>query len=312
MATTIAVGRPDHLPRDLESQVDRLVRAGTDHVRRPSRRRGDRPRGRLRSRAPRSRRDRSPAAAYRSRRRHGDRRSSDHCGGDRLVRRHPAGARRGPPRGEGRRGGAAAGRRTPRGVRRRRHQRRPRPGARRCRHRRGVPAPTSPSRRPTSRCWAAAWTGVADAVDLARRTYRVIAQNLFWAFAYNVVMIPLAVVGLLTPDVGRGRDGRVERERRRERAAASTVPPIVPYAGGRMSVTTPNVVEVTDADFEQLVIEGSKTAAGGRRPLGRLVRPLPDAGSDPGEGGRRASRVRSCSRSSTWTPTRSATPCSKP
>ena len=41
--------------------------------------------------------------------------------------------------------------------------------------------------------------GGADAIDLARRTYRVIAQNLFWAFAYNVVMIPLAVVGVLTP-----------------------------------------------------------------------------------------------------------------
>ncbi len=41
--------------------------------------------------------------------------------------------------------------------------------------------------------------GVADAVDLARRTYRVIAQNLFWAFAYNVVMVPLAVFGILTP-----------------------------------------------------------------------------------------------------------------
>jgi Cu+-exporting ATPase len=41
--------------------------------------------------------------------------------------------------------------------------------------------------------------GVADAIDLARRTYRVIAQNLFWAFAYNAVMIPLAVAGLLTP-----------------------------------------------------------------------------------------------------------------
>jgi cation-transporting ATPase V len=41
--------------------------------------------------------------------------------------------------------------------------------------------------------------GIADAVELARRTYRVIEQNLFWAFAYNVVMIPLAVFGVLTP-----------------------------------------------------------------------------------------------------------------
>jgi heavy metal translocating P-type ATPase len=41
--------------------------------------------------------------------------------------------------------------------------------------------------------------GVADSLDLARRTYRVIAENLFWAFAYNVVMIPLAVFGVLTP-----------------------------------------------------------------------------------------------------------------
>ena len=37
------------------------------------------------------------------------------------------------------------------------------------------------------------------ALDLARRTYRIIQQNLFWAFGYNVVMIPLAVVGLLNP-----------------------------------------------------------------------------------------------------------------
>ena len=40
---------------------------------------------------------------------------------------------------------------------------------------------------------------VADALTLARRTYRAIAQNLFWAFAYNVVMIPLAVLGVLSP-----------------------------------------------------------------------------------------------------------------
>ncbi len=40
---------------------------------------------------------------------------------------------------------------------------------------------------------------VAEALRLARRTYRVIAQNLFWAFAYNAVMIPLAVFGVLSP-----------------------------------------------------------------------------------------------------------------
>jgi heavy metal translocating P-type ATPase len=40
---------------------------------------------------------------------------------------------------------------------------------------------------------------VPDVLALARRTYRVIGQNLVWAFGYNVVMIPLAVAGLLTP-----------------------------------------------------------------------------------------------------------------
>jgi heavy metal translocating P-type ATPase len=40
---------------------------------------------------------------------------------------------------------------------------------------------------------------VPDVLALARRTYRVIGQNLVWAFGYNVVMIPLAVAGILTP-----------------------------------------------------------------------------------------------------------------
>ena len=40
---------------------------------------------------------------------------------------------------------------------------------------------------------------VADALEVARRTFRVIVQNLFWAFVYNVVMIPLAIAGVLTP-----------------------------------------------------------------------------------------------------------------
>jgi Cu+-exporting ATPase len=38
-----------------------------------------------------------------------------------------------------------------------------------------------------------------DAVEISRRTYRKIQQNLFWAFIYNMVGIPLAALGFLNP-----------------------------------------------------------------------------------------------------------------
>jgi Cu+-exporting ATPase len=42
---------------------------------------------------------------------------------------------------------------------------------------------------------------VADALDISRRTCAKIRQNLFWAFVYNVVGIPLAALGWLSPAI---------------------------------------------------------------------------------------------------------------
>mgnify|MGYP002738450622 FL=1 len=40
---------------------------------------------------------------------------------------------------------------------------------------------------------------VPAALDISRRTYAKIRQNLFWAFIYNLIGIPLAAAGLLNP-----------------------------------------------------------------------------------------------------------------
>ncbi len=40
---------------------------------------------------------------------------------------------------------------------------------------------------------------MVEAVNLSRATFRKIKQNLFWAFFYNIAMIPLAVIGWMHP-----------------------------------------------------------------------------------------------------------------
>ena len=81
---------------------------------------------------------------------------------------------------------------------------------------------------------------VSETLDLARRTFTIVRQNLFWAFAYNVVGITLAMAGVLNPIMAAAAMvlsslSVIGNSRRLKGAADLTLPP-VPAPASPLSV----------------------------------------------------------------------------
>ena len=125
--------------------------------------------------------------------------------------------------------------------------------------------------------------GVAAAIDLSRATMRIVRQNLFWAFGYNIVLIPVAM-GVLYPSFGitlepalaAGGDGALERLGRDELAPAALVRR---RRRTRAGLTDPRS-GVRDAPEDRRPRSGHRTRSRRRRP------------SPPSPGARSAARSR--------------------
>jgi copper-transporting P-type ATPase V len=123
--------------------------------------------------------------------------------------------------------------------------------------------------------------GVARALRLARETYTIVLQNLGWAFGYNLVAIPLAITGLLSPALaavamglssitvvtnslrlrrfgtpGRPTPVRSHRQRLASVAVAAAIPAVLL---GSLVIADPNSFAVPRSASETLVEPAGET-----------------------------------------------------
>ena len=106
---------------------------------------------------------------------------------------------------------------------------------------------------------------VVSAIDVSRATLRVIRQNLFWAFAYNVLLIPVAM-GVLYPIAGITLDPVLAAA---AMALSSTI------GGRQLAATASSQDSLMEFGYRRLVLPSPRhPASGGAGPLRTRVEPL--------------------------------------